>query len=97
MTGSHNCVLSGKPSTDCTASTGGTKKHKAVFEEGLGTLKGIEAELQVGPGAKPKYFKARSVPYFIKCLVEEELDWLEKEGTIEPIAISEWAAPIQHQ
>ena len=70
------------------------EKHKAVFEEGLGTLKGFEAELQVDPKAQPKYCKARSVPYSMKVLVEEELDRLEKEGTIEPIAFSEWAAPI---
>lgn len=30
----------------------------------------------------------------MKVLVEEELDRLAKEGTIEPIAFSEWAAPI---
>ena len=69
-------------------------KHKAVFEEGLGTLKGFEAELQVDPNAQPKYCKARFVPYSMKVLEEEELDLLDKEGTIEPIAFSEWAAPI---
>ena len=31
-------------------------KHKAVFEEGLGTLKGFEAELQLDPNAQPKFF-----------------------------------------
>ena len=27
------------------------EKHKAVFEEGIGMLKGFAAELQVNPGA----------------------------------------------
>ena len=35
-----------------------------------------------------------SFPCFMKVFVEEELDCLVKEGTIEPIALSEWAAPI---
>lgn len=30
----------------------------------------------------------------MKGLVEKELDWLEKEGTIEHIAYSQWAAPV---
>ena len=64
------------------------EKHKAVFEEGPSTLKGFEAELQVDSGAKPKYFKACSVPYSRKGFTEEKLDRLEKEGTIEPIAFS---------
>lgn len=65
-----------------------------MFEEGLGTLKGFEAELQMDPNAQPKYCKTRSVPYSMKVLMEEELDRLKKEGTIEPIAFSEWATPI---
>ena len=67
------------------------EKHK----EGLGTLKGFEVKLQVDPVlSHTKYFKAHSVPYSLKGLVEEELDWLKKEGAIEPIAFSEWAALI---
>ena len=45
------------------------EKHKAMFEVGLGTLKGFEAELQVDPNAQPKYYKAHSVPYSMKALV----------------------------
>ena len=60
------------------------EKHQDVFEEGLGTLKGFEEELQVDPTAQPKY-----------CIfVKEELDCLVEEGTVEPIAFSEWASPI---
>lgn len=42
---------------------------------------------------QPKFYKARSVPYSMKVLVEQELDRLAEEGTIEPLAFSEWAAP----
>ena len=38
--------------------------------------------------------KARSVPYAIRPLVEEELQRLNKEGIIEPVAFADWAAPI---
>ena len=65
-----------------------------MFEEGLGTLEGFKAELQVDPNAQPKFCKACSVLYSMKVFMEEEIDRLVKEGTIEPIVFSEWAAPI---
>ena len=43
--------------------------------------------------AQPRFQKARSVPYSMKAQVEKELDRLEGEGIIEPVA-SDWAAPI---
>ena len=30
----------------------------------------------------------------MKSKVEEELEWLEKEGIIEPVQYAEWVAPI---
>ena len=39
------------------------EKHPDVFREGLGTLKGFEANILVDPSAPPKYCKPRSVPY----------------------------------
>ena len=46
------------------------------------------------PQVKPKYCKARPVPYAMKVAVEAELERLCKEGIIEPVAFSDWAAPI---
>ena len=43
---------------------------------------------------RPKYCKARSVAYAMKPLVEAELERLCKEGIIEPMSFSDWAAPI---
>ena len=65
-----------------------------LFEPGLGTLKDYKAKIYVDPKAKPKFCKARSVPYSMKSKVEEELRRLEKEGIIEPVEYAEWAAPI---
>ena len=70
------------------------EKHKAVFEPGLGKVTGYEAKILVDPEARPKYCKARTVPYFYQEKVERELDRLVEEGTLEPVEHSEWAAPI---
>lgn len=65
-----------------------------VFDGKLGTYKGDKAKIHVKENATPKYFKARSVPFALKDQIGEELDRLEKEGTIEKVQYSEWAAPI---
>ena len=67
--------------------------HSALFQTGLGTLKDYKAIIYVDPQAKPKFCKARQVPYSMKSKVEEELECLEKEGIIEPMQYAEWAAP----
>ena len=68
--------------------------HKAVFDAGLGKLKGYEATIEVDPAAQPRFCKARPVPYAYRSRVEQELQRLEEEGVIEPVQFSDWAAPI---
>ena len=68
--------------------------HQAVFQEGLGKMKGFKAKLHVDPTANPRYFRPRSIPYALRDRVEEELDRLVAEGTLEPVETAEWAAPI---
>ena len=70
------------------------EKHPAVFQEGLGTLRGFKAKIHLNTDAHPKYFRARSVPYAFREKVEQELQRLQEEGTIEPMQVSDWAAPI---
>ena len=65
-----------------------------VFKEGLRTLKGHETTIHEDPNVIPRYCKARSVPYSMKPLVNEELDQLVSQGVIEPVKFAEWAAPI---
>jgi hypothetical protein len=69
-------------------------KYDQVFQKGLGTFKGLEARLEIDPDATPRFCKARTVPYAMRQGVEEELDRLVKEGTLEPVEYSDWAAPI---
>ena len=60
----------------------------------IGTLTDFKAKIIVDPAAQPKYCKARTVPYFLRDKVETELNRLVTEGTLEPIEVAEWAAPI---
>lgn len=70
------------------------EKYAAIFEPGLGTLEGVEAKIIMDPQAQPKFHKARSVPYAMRGLVDKELERLAREGIIEPVPFSDWAAPI---
>ena len=65
-----------------------------VFQEGLGTLRGYSANIHVDPSAMPKFCKPCGIPYAYKLKVKEELDQLVKQGIIEPVQFSYWAAPI---
>lgn len=41
------------------------EKHAQVFKEGLGTLTGTEVKIYVDEEAKPRFFKARPLPYVL--------------------------------
>lgn len=68
--------------------------HSTVFQEGLGKVEGVQAKIYIDPSEKPRFFKARPVPYALRDKIETELDRLVKEGTVEPVEFSEWATPI---
>ena len=69
-------------------------KYQSIFQGGLGNMKGFEATLEVDPEAIPRFCKARTVPYSMRDKVEDELNRLVKEGILEPVDYSDWAAPI---
>ena len=69
-------------------------KYSEVFRDELGTMKDVKVHLQLKEGVRPKFFRARSVPYALKQGIECELERLTKQGTYKPIAHSTWAAPI---
>ena len=70
------------------------EKHSSVFNNEIGTLKGIKVKLHVDPNVKPKFFKARSVPYSLREKVRTELGTLESTGIISPVQLCDWAALI---
>ena len=43
---------------------------------------------------KPRFCRARPVPYAMRSKVEQELERLVCEGILEPVQHSDWAAPI---
>ena len=71
-------------------------KYPSVFQEGLGTLKGFQAQIHVDPYAKPRFFTARTVPYAFRDKVEMELKQLQEEGILEPVEMSAWQ-PLLYQ
>ena len=70
------------------------QNHPSVFKPGLGTVKGITAKLEMKPDARPKFCKARPVPYALQQAVEAEYNRLESEGIVERVEFSEWATPM---
>lgn len=70
------------------------QRHQDVFKSELGLMKDITVKLSLKSDARPKFLKARSVPYAIRSKVDAELDALITSGVLEPVAISEWATPI---
>ena len=69
-------------------------RHPTVFEQSLGLVHGTTAKIHVDDGVQPKFFKARPVPYALLEKVDKELDHLVKEGVIQPVTHSNWAAPV---
>ena len=69
-------------------------KHPRLFGDGVGKLEGVQAKVHVDGDKAPIFFKPRSIPYAMRGKVEEELDRLLKDDVIEPVTVSDWAAPI---
>ena len=65
-----------------------------VTKEGLGLLKGIQADIELEPGARPKLCKSRPIPFALKEQVEQLIQQQVKDGELEPVESSDWAAPI---
>ena len=60
----------------------------------MGIVKDNAAANLSRPYNKTLFCKARIVSYALKGKTEKKLEHLVKQGVIEPIYFSEWAAPI---
>ena len=69
-------------------------RHSVLFKEELGQIKGVKVKIYVDPKARAIVYQPRPVPYALRARVEEELKRLEATGIIEPVAHSDWAAPV---
>ena len=65
-------------------------KYPALCKDELGGLRGAQAKIHV----QPNFWKPHTVLYALKPAVEKELARLQREGIVEPVKFSEWAAPI---
>ena len=65
-----------------------------VFSDKPGVLKDVKVDLHVKPDVKPIFIKARTPPYSMRQGIEDELQRLQREGTIEKVQFSKWATPI---
>ena len=70
------------------------KDFPSVFREELGLLVGMEAEIELKEGAKPKFCKSRPIPFALHEKVEEVIRQQVADGELEPVDHSMWAAPI---
>lgn len=67
-------------------------KYENVFKEEPGEITTFEATLHLKDNTISKFFKARPVPFALKEAIELELNHLEKDGIIEKISYTPWAA-----
>ena len=70
------------------------QKYSDVFSPVLGTMKRLEARINVDKVAEPIFHKARSVPYSTEEKVETELKRLVSKNIFQPVEYSEWASAI---
>ena len=57
-------------------------------------LKDFKVKIFVDPSVPPHFYKARSIPYAMRPLVEAELDKLVDQGILTAVQHADWAAPI---
>ncbi|CAF1515164.1 unnamed protein product [Adineta ricciae] len=69
-------------------------KHQNVLNTELGHCSKIKAHIQLKPDAHPKFFKSRTIPFAYMDAIRDEIQRNLSAGIIEPIDISDWAAPI---
>lgn len=99
-------LLNGRDFLDCNASINNIsiqipnkfrellEKYKNLRQVEFSAIKGIQAKLTLKANVTPVYIRARSVPFKLLPLVEEELDNLERGGIIDKVTTSNWATPI---
>lgn len=70
------------------------QKYNFLFSNKLGTFNKYKLSLNLKEGAKPKFCKARPVPFALRDKISDELDRLVRVGILEPVSYSKYASPI---
>ncbi|XP_064469661.1 uncharacterized protein K02A2.6-like [Ornithodoros turicata] len=69
-------------------------RYSEIFKNELGTIRGEEAHLYLKEERRPKFLKARSVPYALRPAVEKEIIELQEIGILRTVCSSEFATPV---
>ena len=56
------------------------KEYSEIFDEKLGTISNIVAELKVKTNMSPKFYRLCQIPFALREAVTQELNRLESEG-----------------
>lgn len=59
-------------------------KHSVLFQQGIGTIQGYKADVQLQPNAKPVFKKSHPVAYALQPALDRELQCLQDMGILEP-------------
>ena len=62
-------------------------KHSSLFRNELGIIREMEVKLHVSPGAKPRFYRSRSIPYALRSKVDQALERLVSEGILEALGV----------
>ncbi|XP_049276083.1 uncharacterized protein K02A2.6-like [Rhipicephalus sanguineus] len=68
-------------------------KYKMLFKDELGAITDERAELFFKAGHRPRFLKARNVPFALQSAVEAEIEKLVQLGILTPVSTSEYATP----
>ena len=68
--------------------------HSALFAEGLGQIRGTMARLYLKEGGRPRFYRARQVPYALRDQVAKEIDRQVQLGILEPVKFCSWGTPV---
>ena len=68
--------------------------YSELFEDNLGTVKGVKASIKLFPGTTPTFLKASPAVYSLKDSIGQELDRLEAKGALKKVMNSRWDTPI---
>ena len=68
--------------------------HSALIAEGMGQLKGTTARLYLKEGGRPRFYRARQVPYALRDQVAKEIDRQVQLGILEPVKFCPWGTPV---
>ena len=69
-------------------------KCSDIFQNELGTIKGVSARIVVEDRATPRFCCPCPVPFALHSKIDKELERLESMGVLEKVEFADWAALI---